>query len=100
MSSILHCTFYEVSVTSLPNAYEKSFKALVYLVKTEFVEYSFDSYLAASNNASDLLYHIRYYNYLSLKALTVDLWKLLEEYLVINDPLATFVQKLEQLLHL
>ena len=74
--------------------------ALVYLIKAEFVEYSFDSYLAASNNASDLLYHIRYYNYLSLKALTVDLWKLLEEYLVINDALATFVQKLEQLLHL
>lgn len=74
--------------------------ALVYLVKTEFVEYSFDSYLAASNNASDLLYHIRYYNYLSLKTLTVDLWELLEEYLVINDALATFVQKLEQLLHL
>ena len=74
--------------------------ALVHLVKTEFIEYSFDSYLAASNNASDLLYHVGYYNYLSLKTLTVDLWKLLEEYLVINDALATFVQKLEQLLHL
>lgn len=58
INSLLNVLAYESLEVRLTHAF-------VYLVKAEFIEYSFDSYLAASYNASNLLYHVGYYNYSS-----------------------------------